>query len=110
MDEDKGIALQQLKFLGENRPAIFEEFLKNTPKTGYVFISADRAFKAVEKPRFIQREVDKGEFVNYLDKHPQPDEQLTRSLPNQETQWVYYEINWQHNQTSWHLKEAVNPS
>ncbi|WP_162054931.1 hypothetical protein [Pontibacter pamirensis] len=107
MDEDKGVALLQLKFLGKNRPAIMEEFIKHAPKSGYVFVSADRTFASVEKPRFITREIDKEEFLNFLEDYSQPEEKPTQPLLNQETQWVYYEVYWQHNHTSWQLKEAV---
>ncbi|RDV14924.1 hypothetical protein DXT99_11580 [Pontibacter diazotrophicus] len=110
MDEDRGVALQQLKFLGENRPAIMEEFIKHAPKAGYVFVSADHTFAAVEKPRFIRREVNKEEFVDFLEKYSQPEEKPTLPFSDQETQWVYYEVYWQHNHSSWHLKETVKGS
>lgn len=110
MDEDKGVALQQLKLLGEIKPAIIKEFLKNSPKTGYVFTSVDSSFNIVEGPRFIQREIKKEDFANLSEKLSQPEKQPEQSHLVQEKQWVYYEINWLFSRTSWHLKEQVNPS
>lgn len=108
LDDDKDAALQQLKFLGEYRSAIFEEFFRNALQAGYVFIHADKTFRPMGKPQFITREFNKGEFSDFLEMQTPLEGQPT--LPFQGTQWVYYEVYWQHNRTSWRLKEEVKPT
>jgi hypothetical protein len=109
LDEDKETAMQQLRFLGEQRPAIISEFFRNASKRGYVFLSASSDFKSTEAPRFIQRDFDESKFVNYLEQVPQPEASDAAPMAGN-ARWVYYEIYWQHNNTSWHLKEAAHPA
>jgi hypothetical protein len=110
LDEDKEAAMQQLRFLGEQRPAITEEFFRNASKRGHVFLKASSDFKATEAPRFIQRDFDESKFVDYLEQVQQPEAQSPHAPMAGDARWVGYEIYWEHNHTLWHLKEAANPS
>ncbi|RDV13658.1 hypothetical protein DXT99_17950 [Pontibacter diazotrophicus] len=93
--------LLKLRFLSKHRKAIKEEYLKHAPQTGYVFIRADSYFHAVEKPRFIKRSFNENQFIVL-----QEQEAGREDTAADEDKWVYYEVHWDSDKTSHHLKEA----
>lgn len=93
--------LLKLKFLSKHRKAIIAEYLKHTPKTGYVFIRADPHFHAAGKPSFIERSFDKSQFIRLHEQETGDEDGAA-----QEGKWVYYEVHWDAEQTSDYLKEA----
>lgn len=94
--------LLKLRFLSKHRKAIKKEYLKHAPKTGYVFIRADTHFHVVEKPRFIKRSFDENQFIIL---HEQ--EAGSEDTAADRGGWVYYEVHWEEDRSSYHLKERV---
>lgn len=94
--------LLKLKFLGKHRNAIIKEYLNHKPKTGYVFVKADSHFHAPEKPRFIERSFDEDIFLSIHE-----EEGALKEEAAQKSEWVYYEVYWDTDKTSYHLKERI---
>lgn len=93
--------LLKLRFLSKDIKEVKAKYLKHTLNTGYVFIRADNYFHAVEKPRFIKRSFDENQFIVL---HGQ--EARSEDTAADEDKWVYYEVHWDSDKTSHHLKEA----
>jgi hypothetical protein len=95
------LRLLMLQFLGRHRQMIKETFLQHRSQDGYVFLRADRRFEAVEGPRFVQREFDTEDFSPV-------DESGGNGPESEEGLWMYYEVYWEHDRSSWRFKEPVN--
>lgn len=93
--------LLKLKFLGKHRNAIIKEYLKHKQKTGYVFVKADNHFHASDNPRFIERGFDEEMFLSIHEEEALKDEAAKNN------EWVYYEVFWDTDKTSYHLKERL---
>ncbi len=93
--------LLKLRFLGQHWTSIKEAYLQHASATGYVFIKADESFDAVERPRFIQRQFNKEEFLLIKEISS------SYNAANKED-WLYYEIFWEHDHSIWRLKELCN--
>ncbi|RDV11930.1 hypothetical protein DXT99_23185 [Pontibacter diazotrophicus] len=92
--------LLKLRFLGRHRKEIKAEYLKHALKTGYVFIRADSNFRAAGKLRFIERSFDESHFKSLCEQEAR-DEHTAAD----EGKWVYYEVHWNSDKISDHLKE-----
>jgi len=94
--------LFMLRFLSQHLQAIKKEYLKHKSSTGYVLVKAYENFQAIEAPKFIQRGFNKHQFRNISQLPPQ------ENRSHDDNSWIYYEIYWSHNKSSWYLKEFDN--
>ena len=90
-------------FYRDNQLRIYEEYLKNKDKTGFLRFYVDADFNIIEKTlKFIEGDFDTSEFINQNNEIVADSEFIDIEAIN-----IYYKIYWEANKTILQAKEVL---